>query len=258
MDSEEHKIVCFICNWIFCDIEEAGTNKTPEVPPNVNITRVTCIGRMDPVIVLKTFEKGVDGILLVGCTPPDCHFVEGNIYAEYTVKMLKKLLALVGLEPQRLQLCWHSPIEEVDFTHLIKDFAAKIRTFGFSPLARQKLDGKMLFNVLAAKNAAADFRLRALNGLEKELTDNLNVYGEKIQQERIDALLDEIVEAEFIRNKIYLLTKEKPMSVKEIAPITKINPNIVLRHIVNMRRKRMITLDHVKKTTPFYKALEAK
>lgn len=256
MSSEGPKIVCFICNWIFCDKAEPATNQTQQIPPNVNVVRVMCIGRVDPVTVLETFEKGADGVLLVGCTPPDCHFVEGNLYAEYAVKMLKKLLALTGLEPKRVELCWHSPIEELKLIHFIKDFAAQIQKFGSSPLARQKSDEKVLLNVSAAKNAAADFRLRVLTGMERELTENLNVYGEKILQEEFDALLDEVIKAEFIRHKIRLLTKEKPMSVKEIAAITNMKPALVLRHIVNMRRKGMIALDHVERTTPLYRALE--
>jgi len=256
MLAEAPKIVCFICNWAFCDKAEPATNQTQQIPPNVNIVRVMCIGRVDPVTVLETFEKGADGVLLVGCTPPDCHFVEGNLYAEYAVKMLSKLLSLTGLEPKRLELCWHSPIEELELVHLIKNFAAQIQGFESSPLARQEPDEKALLNVSAAKNAAADFRLRVLTGREKELTENLNVYGEKILREEFDALVDEIIKAEFIRHKIRLLTKKKPMSVKELAAITNMKPALVLRHIVNMRRKGMIALDHVEATTPLYRALE--
>lgn len=252
----EPKIVCFMCNWIFCEKAKPATNQTQQIPSNVNVVRVMCIGRLDPVIVLETFEKGADGVLLVGCTPPDCHFVEGNLYAEYAVNILKKLLVLIGLEPERLELCWHSPSEELELMHLIKDFTAQIQKFGPSALARQKFDEKVLLNVLATKNAAADFRLRVLTGRERELTENLNVYGEKIPQEEFDALLDEIIKAEFIRHKIRLLTKEKPMSVKEIAAIIDMKPALVLRHIVNMRRKGMVTLDHVERTTPLYRALE--
>jgi len=252
MSFEKPKIVCFMCNWVFCD---EATNQTQRVPSNVNVVRVMCLGRVDPVTVLETFEKGVDGVLLVGCTPPDCHFAEGNLYAEYAVKVLKKLLALTSLEPERLELFWHSPAEEVEFIHLINDFTAQIQKFGPSPLARQETDEKVLLNVLAAKNAAADFRLRLLTGRERELTENLNVYGEKLPQGEFDALLDNIVEAEFVRHKILLLTKEKPMAVKEIAAIVNMKPALTLRHVVNMRRKGMITLDHVERTTPYYKAL---
>lgn len=257
MSFGKFKIVCFMCNWVFCNEKELAISKEQQIPFDVNTVRVMCIGRIDPAIVFEVFERGTDGVLLIGCTPPDCHYIEGNLYAERTVKLLKKLLALTGLEPKRLELRWHSPIEETKFIRILTDFAAQIERFGASPLAGERPDEKILLNVSAAKNAAADFRLSVLAGREKELTENMNVYGEKISQEEFDALIDEIVKAEFIRHKIHFLTKQKPLSVKEIAAIIEMKPASVLRHIVNMRRKGMVTLDRVEGTTPLYKALEA-
>jgi coenzyme F420-reducing hydrogenase delta subunit len=221
----------------------------------MNVARVTCIGRMDPAVVLETFEKGVDGVMLVGCKPPDCHFIEGNLQAERTVKALKRLMTLSGLEPERLRLLWYSPLEEESFTYYVDEFCDEILKLGLAPIKSAKLENVML-NLLAAKRAVSDFRLRVLLGREKELTESVNVYGEKIPREEFDALLDEIVREEFIRNKIYFLTKARPLPVKALAEAVKMRPAAVLRHIVNMRRKNMIALDHVDGTTPFYKALE--
>lgn len=256
MSSGKPRIVCFMCNWVFCNETESAIHQEHQIPFDVNTVRVMCIGRIDPVVVLETFERGADGILLIGCTPPDCHFVEGNLHAEHVVKLLKKLLALTGLEPERLELRWSSPIEEVKLIQILNDFAAQIQKFGVSPLAGERPDEKVLLNVSAAKNATADFRLRVLTGREKELTENMNVYGEKISQEEFNALIDEIVKAEFIRHKIHLLTRQKPLSVKKLAAIIKMKPALVLRHIVDMRRKGMIALDRVEETTPLYRALE--
>lgn len=249
------KIVCFMCNWVFCDEKELAVNHGRLIPFDVSIVRLMCLGRVDPVTVLETFEKGADGILLVGCTPPDCHFIQGNIYAEQAVELLKKLLTLTGLEPERLELCWSSPIEEVKFIQLLNDFAAKVQNLATSSLQEEKQD-EVLLNILAAKNAAADFRLRALKGRQKELIENKNTYGENISREEFSALVDETVKEEFIQHRILLLTKQKPLSVRELAGITQLEPALVLRHIVNMRRKRLIALDHVEERTPLYKALE--
>ncbi|MEM3673126.1 MAG: hydrogenase iron-sulfur subunit [Candidatus Bathyarchaeia archaeon] len=249
MERNMPKIVCFMCNWTYCQEEL-------HVPSNVNVVRVACVGRIDPVIVLETFAKGANGVMLVGCKPPDCHFVDGNLQAERAVKMLKKLMALTGLEPERLKLFWSSPLEEISFSYLAREFSEDIWKLGASPLKEPK--SKISENILAAKNAASDFRLRVLLGREEELTNFLNAYGEKIPQEEFDALLDEIVTAEFIRHKIHLLTKDKPLSVKALAENLGIKPAAVLRHITNMRRKGMIALDRVEGTTPLYKALEVK
>jgi len=256
MSSGKIKIVCFMCNWAFCSETELTISHKHQIPFDVNTVRVMCIGRIDPVVILETFERGTDGILLIGCTPPDCHFVEGNLYAERIVKLLKKLLALTGLEPERLELRWSSPVEEVRFIQILNDFAAQIQKFGTSPLAGERQEEKILLNVSAAKNAVADFRLRVLTGREKELTENVNVYGEKISQEEFNTLIDEIVKAEFIRQKIHLLARQRSLSVKELAVIIRMKPALVLRHIVDMRRKGMIALDRVEEATPLYKALE--
>jgi len=214
-----------------------------------------CVGRIDPAIVLETFAKGADGVLVIGCHPPDCHYIEGNLQAERKIKMLKKLISLTGLKPERLRLEWAYASEIERFAKIIDDFRNQVTALGPSPLTRERPDTNILLNIEAAKAVAEDFRLRVLVGRERELTEKENVYGEQISQEEFDVLLHEIIEADFIRHKIHLLTKEKPMSIKEIAAITNMKPALVLRHIVNMRRKGMVTLDHVERTTPLYKAL---
>ena len=108
----------------------------------------------------------------------------------------------------------------------------------------------------SAKSAASDFRLRVLVVRERELTEKNNVYEEKIPQAEFDSVLDEAVEAEFTRHKIYQLTQTEPRSVKALAEAVEKKPADVLKEIVAMRRRNMIGLDHVKGTTPFYRALE--
>jgi F420-non-reducing hydrogenase iron-sulfur subunit len=249
MNDDEPRIVCFMCNFAFCK------NENP-TPANVNLARVNCIGEIDPVMVLEMFKKGADAVMLAGCKPPDCHFVEGNIHAERAVKMLKKLLALTGLEPERINLLWYSPLEEKSFTASAKEFSEEIGKLGVSPLKNANSESMPMVNLLAARNAANEFRLRVLLGREKELTEGVNVYGEKLTQEEFDTLLDDIVEDEFIRYKIHLLAKTKPVSVKSLAEVIEMKPAAVLKQIVNMRRRNMIALDSIEGTTPLYRALE--
>jgi hypothetical protein len=206
-------------------------------------------------VVLALFGKGVDGVMLAGCQPPDCHFVEGNMQAERAVKVLRKLLALTGLEPERLALLWYRPLEETSFVSSAKEFSKEIGKLGASQLKKTELESMTMVNLLAAKNAASEFRLRVLLGREKELTEGVNVYGEKLTTEEFDALMNDVIEDEFIRHKIYVLTRTKPLSVKALAEITEMKPAEVLKQIVNLRRKNMITLDTIKGTTPLYKAL---
>jgi F420-non-reducing hydrogenase iron-sulfur subunit len=256
MSFEKPKIVCFVCNWVFTE-QELAVSRIRKIA-DMSVVRVMCVGRIDPVLMLETFIKGVDGVLLVGCAPPDCHFVEGNVYAELTVEVLKKLLVLTDLEPERLEVRWVSPVEEIRFTGIIEDFAKQLKKLGPSPLGKEKRDVNILEDVSAAKNAVADFRLRALIGKEKELTRSVNAYDERISQIEFNALLDEVVKAEFIRHKILRLARKKPFSVRELAEVLNIKPAVALRHILNMRRKGMIALANIDGATPLYKALEVR
>jgi F420-non-reducing hydrogenase iron-sulfur subunit len=252
----EPKIIGFLCYWCsYAGADLAGVSRF-QYPPNLRVVRVMCSGRIDPTIPLEVLMRGADGIMILGCHPADCHYVEGNLYEERKVKMLKKLIALTGLEPDRLQLDWVSAAEGQRFAQIITEFTEHIRKLGPSPVSGKNPNQEILLNLEVAKNAAADFRLRVLVGRERELTEKTNAYGEKISQEEFDHLIDETVNTEFIRHKIHLLTHSKPFSVKELAKTVNLKPADVLRQVVNMRRKNMIALDHIEGTTPLYKALE--
>ncbi len=251
------QIICFTCDWVFCDETERYLLHEQRTPFEVNVLRVPCIGRLDPATIISTFEMGADGVLFIGCIPTDCHFGDGNLYAESFVKMLKKLLKLAGLEPERLELRWSSPVQDLTFSQMLTSFAAQIQGFGSSPFTGKSADEGILLNILAAKNVATDFRLRVLSGRERQLTDEKNAYGEKIQQKEFDDVANEVIEEEFIQQKIRLLTMHRPLSVEELASIIFLKPSLVLRHIVEMRMKGRIAMDHVTDTTPFYKAVEA-
>ena len=88
------------------------------------------------------------------------------------------------------------------------------------------------------------------------LTEGVNVYGERISPEEYERLIDEVLNAELVRYKIYLMARKRPISVKEAAASFNMDPSIVLRHVVTLRRRGMLALDHVEGQTPLYKALE--
>jgi coenzyme F420-reducing hydrogenase delta subunit len=256
MTEFEPKIIGFLCNWCsYAGADLAGVSRI-QYPPNIRIIRVMCSGRVDPVIILEMFANGADGVIVTGCHPGDCHYVEGNLYEERKIKMLKKLIALTGLELGRLRLEWVSAAEGQRFAQVVTEFTEQIKKLGPSPVSGKNSNPKILENLRAAESAAADFKLRVLVGRELGLTEKGNVYEEKVSQEDFDSLLDEAVEAEFVRHKIHLLTKTEPLPVKALAGAVEMKPAAVLQQIVAMRRRNMITLDHVEGTTPFYRALE--
>lgn len=256
MTEFEPKIIGFLCNWCsYAGADLAGVSRI-QYPPNIRVIRVMCSGRVDPVIVLELFENGADGVIVTGCHPGDCHYIEGNLHEERKIKMLKMLLDLTGLGTGRLRLEWVSAAEGQRFAQVVTEFTEQMRKLGPSPISGEKPNETILLNLRSAKEAASSSRLRVLVGREMELIEKGNAFEEKISQEEFDSLLREAVETEFIQHKIRLLTRDKPSSVRELAEAVKMGPSAVLDHIVDMRRRRMIGLDSVDGTTPLYKALE--
>lgn len=252
----EPRIVGFLCNWCsYAGADLAGVSRI-SYPTNIRIIRLMCSARVDPVIVLETLAQGADGIMVMGCHIGDCHYITGNLQAERRINMLKKLLARTGLEVERFRLEWVSASEGGRFADLVKDFVNQIKALGPSPLAGDKPDKNILAGVLAAKAAAEDFRLRLLVGREKTMIDDVNVYGEKVSEEKLDKILNEVIDAEYLRNRIYLWVKEEPLSVKELSKRLDMDSKTVLRHIVVMRRRGLITVDRVEGISPLYTALE--
>ncbi len=258
MSAFEPKIIGFLCNWCsYAGADLAGVSRI-QYPSNIRVVRVMCSGRIDPIIPLEVFAKGADGVLVLGCHPGDCHYSEGNLYEQKKMKMLKKLLALTGLGADRLKLEWVSASEGQRFAKLVTEFTEQIQKLGPSPVSGANPDVQVLLNLEAAKAVASGFRLRVLVGKEREVTEKGSVYGSKISQEDFDALLDDAVEAEFLRSKIHLLTKNNALPIKALAASTGLQPAGVLKQIVSMRKRNMITVDHIEGVTPFYKALEVK
>jgi len=251
------KILGFLCNWCaYAGADLAGVSRI-QYPPNVRIIRVMCSGRVDPSFVLEAFRRGADGVLVMGCHPGDCHYMEGNYQAERKVKMLKRLISEAGLQAERLRLEWVSASEGERFAEVVKGFADQLKKLGPSPLAGEKPDGDMLARMEAAQAAAGDFRLRVLVGRERTMVEEGNAYGEKLAQGEFDRVMDDCVRAEYVRSRIYLTVKEEPMSVRELSGHLGLSPMDVLRHMVVLRRRGLVAVDRVEGTSPMYRALRA-
>lgn len=250
------KIIGLCCNWCaYAGADLAGVSRV-QYPPSVRVVRVMCSSRVDPIIIIEAFTQGVDGALVVGCHPGDCHYQRGNYQTERNIRMTKKLIKYAGIEPERLRLEWVSAAEGGRFAETVRDFTNQIRSLGPSPLAGKEPDINKLKDMLAAKDAAAGPRLRALIGKEREIIEEGNVYGEKISQEEFDRLMDEAIESEVTFRKILQIIKENPLSVKEISKSIDLPPENVLQDILEMKRMGLVALDKIEGTSPLYIALE--
>lgn len=130
MSDYEPRIVGFLCNWCsYAGADKAGAAQKP-YPPNLNIVRVMCSGRVEPEFVLSAFEKGADGVLILACHPGDCHYKEGNLRAAQRHGMLLKMLEQLGIEKQRCRMDYVSASEGDKFIELIKDMVSTLKSLG--------------------------------------------------------------------------------------------------------------------------------
>jgi len=138
--SWEPKIVGFLCNWCsYRGADLAGTARI-KYAPNVRIIRVMCSARVEPAFILKAFQAGADGVLVLGCHPGDCHYQEGNYKTMRRLPLLKKLLAQMGIEEDRVKLDWVSASEGERFASVVNDITEKVRALG--PLSRKYMEEK--------------------------------------------------------------------------------------------------------------------
>ena len=124
------RILVFGCEWSsHAAAELAGANKL-SYPAEVRLIRVGCSARFDPTHVLWAFFSGADGVFLGACPPGECHYVNGNRYAQERINTLRGLLAESGFDPRRLRLEWITPDDPHDFVGKITDFTNLVRALG--------------------------------------------------------------------------------------------------------------------------------
>ena len=126
----EPRIIGFLCNW--CSYRAADLAGTARIKyePNVRIIRVMCSGRVDPAFVLKALSMGADGVMIAGCHPGECHYLEQNYKTMRRYSMLKHTLRALGLEEERVRLQWASAAEGQLLADSINEMVEQIRELG--------------------------------------------------------------------------------------------------------------------------------
>ena len=124
------KIVAFCCNWCsYAGADLAGNNRL-EYPANVKIIRIPCSCRLNPLFILRAFQRGADGVILCGCHPGDCHYSTGNYFARRRMTLLFSMLDFLGIERGRTRVEWCSAAESVRFAGIMNDFVKQITDLG--------------------------------------------------------------------------------------------------------------------------------
>ena len=126
----EPRIVGFFCNWCtYTAADLAGVSRL-KYASNIRVIRLMCSGRVDPQFILDALVKGADGVLIGGCHPGDCHYVEGNYKMLRRFEMLKRMLKDMGIEPERVRLEWISAAEGDKVRRVVNEMVEQVTKLG--------------------------------------------------------------------------------------------------------------------------------
>jgi len=205
-----------------------------------------CSGRLDPVFIFESFLCGFDGVLVLGCHPGDCHYRVGNYHAEKKINRVRKLLEIIGINPERLLLDWVSAAEGMRFAQIVSSFTEKVKSLG--PFSKDGLEQSLK----AAEATVQSERIRWLLGKELALLQERNVFGEKLSLSEIDLLIDTALKEEYLKNLLSLILKEKPLSCKEIANLVGLSPMAISSCLIDLEESGMVSLRGFEGKTPKY------
>lgn len=126
----EPRIIGFLCYWCsYTGADMAGTARM-KYPPNVDIVRLMCSGRIDPELITTAFAKGADGVLVCGCHIGDCHYMAGNHKTMVRIPLLQQIAQGMGIEAERFRLEWVSAAEGAKFQKVVTEMVDQVRKLG--------------------------------------------------------------------------------------------------------------------------------
>ncbi len=247
----EPKILAFLCNWCsYAGADLAGVSRF-QYPPTIRVLRTMCSGRVDPLHMVEGLTSGFDAVLVFGCHIGDCHYLEGNYYAQNRVHVARKLLDLAGIGRDRLQLRWVSAAEGQIFADYVKELSSVIEGLGPFDATRHALQ------LASVQGALTSPRLRWLMGMERQLTTVENVYHERIKEEDYTRLLESAVEEEYEKAAILQVLKAGPLSVRQIAEAASLPVYTVSKRLGDLEKSGSVDLHGYEGTTPKFVGLAA-
>ena len=237
------KMIGIICNWCcYGGADLAGVSRF-QYPPHIRLIRVMCSARVDLLHILRAFSNGVDGIFIGGCHLCDCHYVtSGNFNAFSMVRVCRKILGHIGVNPERLRLEWVSAGEGIRFANFMNEYSAELTKMG--PLG--KAEG-IEENTLA-------FRLESVGKLipyiKLLLTQKIYVpdrtekaYHDFFNSAEFAKLFEELIADKLAISQITSLLQEKSLSTGEIADSLGLSPSEVARHMNGSAKQGLVNYD---------------
>ncbi len=128
------EIIAFCCNYCAHSAAALAGSQRMQYPAGVRIISTPCTGKLEMEHILEAFEKGIDGILIIGCLEGGCHFAEGNLRARKRTDRVRSILEEIGLGAERLKMVNLSDAMAAAFVQHTQEAMETIRALGPNPL----------------------------------------------------------------------------------------------------------------------------
>ena len=134
MKEFEPKIIAFCCHYCALAAADVAGKMGFQIPPNVRIIRVICTGKVEVLHLLKAFEAGADGVVIIGCKFGECYFKEGNFRAQKKVERAKALIQEAGLDQERIGFDFVPGPGAKKFVSILSNVTEEVRSLGPNPI----------------------------------------------------------------------------------------------------------------------------
>ena len=95
------RLVTFVCDWCL----RAGDDLSllQSYPSNVRVVHIPCTGRVDPHMALLALRSGIDGVLVCGCAPGECHYKRGTDVSACKIGLLGRMFGQMDIGDGRVR-----------------------------------------------------------------------------------------------------------------------------------------------------------
>jgi len=202
-----------------------------------------CSGRVDLEFILRAFLKGQDGVFIGGCRLDECNYVtHGNYDALSNTYLCKRIMKHIGLNPERLRIEFMSGADGQLLAEATDDFTKTVRALG--PLGQsEKMDAAELQFKLEAVTKLVPYLKLAERERLRVPVKSAQAYHDFFQNDKTNALFDEIFLDKLAISQIMLLLGENPLSTGEISKRLGLNPSDVSRHMIQSSRQGLVRYD---------------
>lgn len=248
-------IISFLCNWCsYAGADFAGVSRY-QYPPSLRIIKVMCSGRVDPFLIFEAFRQGADGVLVAGCHPGDCHYIGGNIEAKHKMKYVARVIKRSRIPPQRFRLEWISASEGRRFAETVAEFTQELEKLG--PISDESVDGvQTMDKMAAAEEEFLDSTVRWTIGKERALLEEGNVYGEKLDLERLTRTINSVVDTKYLKTLVQRVIKEAPLSVPELSEKLSVEHGELFDCLMQLKSEGAVNIVGFKDDYPVFQAME--